>query len=113
MRGLMVLLGALVTATPLVAAQDEPNPCDCTRKIALCQVLPSIEADRIVLNAFSRQCSLVTYRLDDVQQTRLIVGGRAELPWSGEQPPRVRVEDCRICDYRENTLDNDHSVHIE
>lgn len=113
MRGVMLLLAALAVSSPLAAAQADRNPCDCSRKIALCQVLPSVEADRIVLNAFSRQCSLVTYRLEGVRQTELIVGGRAELPWSGEQPPTIKVEDCRICDYRENTLDNAPSVTIE
>lgn len=113
MRELMVFLVALTTAATLAAAPAEQNPCDCTRKIALCQVLPSVEQDRIVLNAFSRQCSLVTYRLEGIQRTELIVGGRAELPWEGKQPPNVKVEDCRICDYRSNTLDDNPSVHIQ
>lgn len=113
MRGLVLLLAALAVSSPLAAAQAERNPCDCSRKIALCQVLPSVEANRIVLNAFSSQCSLVTFRLEGVQQTELIVGGRAELPWNGTQPPTIKVEDCRICDYRENTMDNDASVRIE
>ncbi|MDX1633607.1 MAG: hypothetical protein R3280_03125 [Marinobacter sp.] len=112
-RSLIGLLALLAVAAPLTAATLDESPCDCSRKIALCQVLPSVETDRIVLNAFSRQCSLVTYRLDGVQRTELIVGGRAELPWSGAQPPTVKVEDCRICDYRANTMDDTPSIQIQ
>jgi hypothetical protein len=107
-RGFLFFI-VLPAFAPLALAASE---CDCSREIALCQVLGSYEDGKVTLNVYTEQCSRVTYSLNDIQATQVIVGGKAYIDWDGSSEPRVRIERCRICDYKSNTAD-DRRVRIE
>ncbi|MBS3804245.1 MAG: hypothetical protein KGY54_06830 [Oleiphilaceae bacterium] len=107
-HGLLFFILLPAFATTASAATE----CDCDREIALCQVLSDYEKGKIILRSYTDQCSRVTYRINGIESTRVIVGGTAQIEWRHAAEPEVRIERCRICDFKSNTQD-DAGVRIE
>ncbi len=54
---------------------------------------------QVAISSNSKACARVDYLVDGQPFTALLVGGSAELNWSGQplQNPQVVVENCRVC----------------
>jgi hypothetical protein len=93
-NALIVAIGALSLVAP-AAAQA---PCDCTVKVPGCTGHSTYSGGKIRTTASTNQCAMVTYRVNGMTQSPVIVkGGYEEEDFTSIGTPVVDDEDCVIC----------------
>jgi len=97
---LIALLWGCSLLLMLVSAVAEAEArCNCAEVIDSCSASVNLTNMRVAIASDSEACSRVNYLVDGQPFTALLVGGSAELGWSGQplQNPKVVVESCQVC----------------
>jgi TonB family protein len=87
---------ALMLVSTLAKAEVR---CNCAEVIDSCSATVNLDNMRVAIASNSEACARVDYLIDGQPFTTLLVGGSAELSWTGQplMNPQVVVESCRIC----------------
>ena len=73
--------------------------CDCSQVVGSCSATVSLQGMNVAIDSDSDACSRVDYLIDGQPFAALVVGGSAQLNWSGQplRDPSIVAENCRVC----------------
>jgi TonB family protein len=94
-----LLWGSSLILILLSAVAQAEARCNCAAVIDSCSATVNLNNMQVAIASDNEACARVDYLIDGQPFTALLVGGSAELNWSGQplQNPQVIVENCRVC----------------
>lgn len=94
-----MLWGCSLALMLLSAIARAEMRCNCAEVIDTCSATVNLDNTRIGIVSDTNACARVDYLIEGQPFTALVVGGSAEMNWSGQpmHSPQIVVENCRVC----------------